>query len=72
MSGHSDQPRSEDGTWRWPIDIARYDRNPILDPSERAELALMTRHLTARNRHGVQRSVRVLERSSGRSKTWWR
>jgi hypothetical protein len=62
MSGHADQPRVEDGRWRCPIDVARYDRNPVLDPHERAELALMTQYLTARNRHGVHRSARVLER----------
>jgi hypothetical protein len=47
---------------RWPIDVSRYDRNPLLDPGERAELAVMTQHLTARNRHGVQRSARILDR----------
>ena len=62
MSGHADPPRVEDGRWHCPIDVARYDRNPVLDPHERVELALMTRYLTARNRHGVQRSACVLER----------
>jgi integrase len=46
----SQQASHEHSTWRWPIDLAVYDRTPALSETERAELAHRFHHTGPRSK----------------------
>ena len=43
MTDETGQQRAAERQWRWPIDAAEYNRDPVLSPVEQVELEVMTR-----------------------------
>jgi hypothetical protein len=42
-------------SWRWPIDVTRYDRTPTLAPAEHAALEVLGWELRRRRCHDARR-----------------
>lgn len=48
--------------WRWPVDIASYDRHPLLYPAEQEELAKLIKHMDGKHNHWPRRAKTTLHR----------
>jgi hypothetical protein len=55
-------PAKDGGEWRWPLDIAMYDRRPHLLSREREELTLLVHRFQARRTCWPKRTYKELHR----------